>query len=181
MATANDEVTALRAVTGELRARVEALETAFTVLFASITGALLLGGILLPFLAEDEGSEDDDLPLFLVSAPFQALGYREDDGSADQESTLIGLALLLLLLVVGSALLVLMAVIGSSAGPGTERWAMITGIFLVLGVLGLWVVVGMGLSNDAEVGPGAVLLSIGALAFAFLVLPDRIREWWADR
>ena len=179
MATTNDEVTALRAVTGELRARVEALETAFTVLFASITGALLLGGILLPFLTGDE--DDDDLPLFLISAPFQALGYRDDDGSTDQESTLIGLALLLLLLVVRSALLVLLAVVGSSAGPGTERWAMITGVFLVLGVLGLWVVVGMGLSNDGEVGPGVVLLSIGALAFAFLVLPDRIRERWADR
>lgn len=180
MAPTDTELTALQALTSDLRARVETLERVVTILFVAITAGLLLGGLFLPFLTGDEG--DDDLPLFLISAPFQALGYRDEDGSADSSSVVYGSAFLILLLVVLSALLVLFAVLERSASERVGQWATATSVFLVLGVLGLWVVVGTALSKDsAEVGPGVLLLTIGALVFAFLVLPPRVRAWWTEK
>ena len=179
MAETRDELTELRVTTAILGERVEAIERAITVFLVSVTGVLLLGGLFFPFIA-DEGDEEGDGPLFLVSAPFQALGYRDDDGDTDAANVLVGLALLLLLAVVVSAILVLFPVLGRSAGRNVERWAVTTGVLLVLGVAGLWVLVGIGVSGDggATIEPAMGFLTIGAIAFALLVLPESVRSWW---
>jgi hypothetical protein len=176
--TSSDPSTSeLRVQIGLLRERVDAVERAITVFLASLTGLLLLGGAVIPFGSSDV--DEEDVPLRLITAPFEALGYRDQDGDVDTASTLLGLALLLLLAVTVSAILVLFSVLEGSAGRRAEQWAMTTGVLLVLGVGGLWVLMGMGLSNgEWSIDPGMALLTIGAIAFALLTLPASVRSWW---
>lgn len=173
----------LQAGLRQLRRQVERVERTVLTGLRWLTGALLVGGLLLRYLSVDEAGPDPD-PYDLPSASLLTLGFhavsdQRRDGSADSGNVLLGVCLLLLLVAVLAALWTLVVIGSGTATDTTARAVSVVAALLVVGTAGLLLLaaVYLGDGDGARPGPGVLVLAAGVACYATLAWSE-LRTWW---
>ncbi|RBY89370.1 hypothetical protein [Blastococcus sp. TF02A-30] len=167
-----------------LEARIDRLERAVVQGVAWLSAALLVVGVLLPYMGPEEWEEaderDPDQAFYgnLLVVPFKIFGFRNSEGEAEGGGYFFGTCYLGLLVVIGVALWVLYRLGSGQITERTGRFARIVAGFLVVGVLGALPFPLLCLPEDNEGTMGPAILVVAAGAVVFLLLVTRLSDRW---
>lgn len=166
-----------------LERRVARLELAVVQAVAWLTATVLVAGSVMPYLPladgfEPEGESTGDNLDSLLTAGFQAIGWRNAEGEGPGGMVAFGVGFLGLLAVTFVALFLLYLIGSAQATPRTPRVMKVAATLMTIGtvVAGLLSLAALG-NDDLRLGWGLPLYGAGVGLF-WVVVASRLREWW---
>lgn len=156
--------------------RIDRLEGVVCGGTAVLVAAVLVLGLLLPYLTLSDGGKVETVDI--VSMGFLAMG----SAAHDAVSVLFGVAFLGLSVVVIGAVLVLVGIGRRRGSARVASWARVLRTLLIVGTVGAWLVVALGAGRDPNaafaVHEGIFWLTAGTAGFTCLVSSQTFRQLW---
>ncbi|MGC5628743.1 hypothetical protein ACPYO6_12475 [Georgenia sp. Z1344] len=170
--------TELRRDLRALEARVRTLENALVRLVMGAAGALLVAGLVLPFLRYTDDGEPTSFALAWAGIKALADGVVEEQGGGGILLTTV----ISLPAVVSILALVSLGFHAAHRDSGRRRGVDVAiGGLLVLSTIGVFFLAAVGSGRDvadAAVGPAVWFYAPGAIAVAWLLGEESARSWW---
>lgn len=172
------ESVAAQAARTRLEQRVASIESILITIPMLLLEVALILSLFVPFASQttdDEGTEVFNLFFFLGG-----FADRDDDGDPEAASILFASAFLVLILVIIAAICATPVFRGNRTSARAGATAVTVIIVLILGNIGAWMVMLIGIFADSpwELGPALPLLSIGTLLAAMIAFSPGYRSIW---
>ncbi|PRZ43036.1 hypothetical protein CLV47_10392 [Antricoccus suffuscus] len=161
----------------DLNARVERLESLAVRGLATFAALLLLAGSVLPY------TEISDQNSTMTTTTIASMGVQAfiEPGDDVAFSVLFGGAYLVLAIVSLLSIIALISITRRGLGLGMTRFVTTMMVLLVLGALGAWLMMSIGLSKgEWTLEPGLPVFSVGVLLAATAGLAPALRRLWSE-
>jgi MFS family permease len=166
----SEGITALRQRLARAERRVDSLERMLVSGYCVAVGAVLVAGLLLPFLQAD--ADDEDSVSYSVLTAIVSI--REDSGDAPPGAFGVAFAVGFIGLILVVLALLLLTLPAAARGDLADRRRTLSKVLVTLGAIGSGVVVLLSLAGlqedvDQSPGPGGWVLLLGVLGAGLLL------------
>lgn len=173
----SQESIALEAMRKRLDERISAVESILMTIPVMVIEVLLVLSLFIPFVTDEVDGETQTVNLFGLLFGLFSLG---SDGEVDDSSVVFGVAFAVLVIVLIGAILTVPILLRRRVTARAGATAITFIILLMLGTLGAWVVMAMGLNADSPwvLEPALPLLTIAAVLAAMVAFVPAYRSIW---
>lgn len=176
-ATATESV-AVQAARTRLEERVAGIESILISVPMLLLEIALILSLFVPYASQTKTDEDpESFNLFFFLAGF---ADRDDDGDPEAASILFASAFLVLIVVIIGTICTAPMLAGKRVSSRAGATAVTFIIVLILGNVGAWMVMLMGVYADSPwtIGPALPLLNLGTLLAAMIAFMPGYRRIW---
>ncbi|HXH33940.1 MAG TPA: hypothetical protein VNJ54_05955 [Plantibacter sp.] len=172
------EVTALEAARRRMEQRVDAIESILISIPMIVIEVLLVLSLLVPFVTSEVDEEAQTVNLLGLLGGLFSSG---DDGEIDEGAILFGVAFVVLVVVIVGSIFTVPLLARRRVTPRAGATAITFIVLLILGSIGAWTVMAMGLNSEDSpwiMEPALPLLTAATVLAAMIAFLPAYRSIW---